>query len=300
MIAKIIVHDRDRAAALRRLRQALRETEVVGVRTNTALLARIAAHPAFAAGEVDTGFIERHRAEVIPRAEAADERTLALATLARLLEWRQEAQARAAQSPDPASPWHRVDGWRLNGAGHDDIRWKSGDREVIVTACYQRQDGVDGDTVECRLDLGGTQMDASAVREGTDGRFRATLGTTVMLARVIPATASDGGRDYVVFAGGTPGGQTLRLVDQRDVSAAEAAGMPGGGLKAPMPGKIIDVKVRDGETVSRGQPVIVLEAMKMEHTLLAPADGTVKKTLYAAGDQVPEGADLVEFEPAEG
>jgi 3-methylcrotonyl-CoA carboxylase alpha subunit len=116
---------------------------------------------------------------------------------------------------------------------------------------------------------------------------------------VVRHPATDGGTDYVVFADGDSGGRSLRLIDPRDVSAADAAGGAGGGLKAPMPGKIIDVKVRDGEKVSRGQAVVVLEAMKMEHTLVAPADGVVRKVLYGAGDQVQDGADLVEFEPAE-
>jgi len=302
MIAKIITHGPDRAAALRRLQRVLAETEVVGVRTNTALLARIAAHPAFAAGEVDTGFIERHKAEVIPKAETADARVLALATLARLLEWRRDASDRAAASTEATSPWHRVDGWRLNGAGHDEVRWKDADRDVPVLVHYRRAAGAgpaaDAGAVDCRLEIGNAVLDAGAVL-ARDGSFRATLGEAVTSARVVRNVANDGGVDYVVFADGSVGGRSLRLVDPRDVSAAEAAGAPGGGLKAPMPGKIIDFKVKAGEAVTRGQPVVVLEAMKMEHTLVAPSDGTIKKVLYAAGDQVADGADLVEFEAAE-
>ncbi|HJQ57528.1 MAG TPA: biotin/lipoyl-containing protein, partial [Vineibacter sp.] len=281
---------------------ALDDTEVVGVRTNTALLARIAAHPAFAAGEVDTGFIERHKAEVIPKPEAADHRTLALATLARLLEWRTRAAAQAAASNEPTSPWHRVDGWRLNGAGRDEVRWKAGDGDVAVMVHYRRTAGSaqpsPRDAVDCRLEIGGSTLDASAA-VGRDGSFRATLGEAVMRARVVRHAANDGGIDYVVFSDGDAGGRPLRLVDPRDVSAAEAGAAHGSGLKAPMPGKIIDIKVKEGETVSRGQPVVVLEAMKMEHTLVAPADGTIKRLLYAAGDQVQDGAELVEFEAAE-
>ncbi|HEX2889095.1 acetyl/propionyl/methylcrotonyl-CoA carboxylase subunit alpha [Vineibacter terrae] len=302
MIAKIIVHGRDRDAALLRLQRALAETEVVGVRTNTALLARIAAHPAFAAGDVDTGFIERHKAVVLPKAAPADDRVVALATLARLLEWRREAADRAAASAEPTSPWHRVDGWRLNGAGHDEVRWKDADRDIAVMAYYRRAAGASPSAavgaIDCRLQVGGTALDASAVL-ARDGSFRATLGEAVASARVVRQVANDGGVDYVVFADGSVGGRALRLVDPRDVSAADADSLHSGGLKAPMPGKIIDVKVKEGETVSRGQPVVVLEAMKMEHTLVAPADGTIKRLLYAPGDQVPDGADLVEFEADE-
>ncbi|MCW5745322.1 MAG: acetyl/propionyl/methylcrotonyl-CoA carboxylase subunit alpha [Alphaproteobacteria bacterium] len=302
MIAKIIVHDRDRASALRRLQRALADTEVVGVRTNAALLARIATHPAFAAGEVDTGFIERYRDAVIPKVEPADQRALALATLARLLEWREQAAARAVASSEPRSPWHRVDGWRLNGAGHEEVRWKEADRELPVVVHYRRVAGANlpavDNAIDCRLEIDGTTTEAS-VAPGRDGSFRATLGQSVTWARVVRHVANDGGVDYVVFTDGGVGGRSLRLVDPRDVSAADAGGGHGGGLKAPMPGKIIDVRVKDGEKVARGQPVIVLEAMKMEHTLTAPSDGTIKRLLFAAGDQVQDGAELAEFEPAE-
>ena len=120
-----------------------------------------------------------------------------------------------------------------------------------------------------------------------------TLGERQFGARVVPTPVADG-IDYVVFAEGAMA--RLRLIDPREVTAEQSA--PGGSLRAPMPGKIIDVRVKDGETVSRGQPVIVLEAMKMEHTLTAPDDGTVKRVKYAIGDQVEEGVELCEFEAA--
>ena len=296
MIAKIVVHGQDRAAALRRLSLALAETEVVGVRTNVALLSRIAAHPVFAAGDVDTGFIERHRAELLPKPTAPDDRSLAVATLARLLEWRTEAAERHARSADRYSPWHRMDGWRLNGEGHDEVRWSVGDSSVVVAAHYARSAGDDVSVLRCRLDLPGGSLDAQAVASGP-GQMRITLGGDVFSARVIAVTANDGGRDYVVFAG-EPGGRTLRLVDPRDASRTDAAAVGGGSVRSPLPGKIIDVKIRDGATVSAGDALLVLEAMKMEHTLTAPSDGTVKRVMFAVGEQVAEGVELIEFEPS--
>ncbi|QQS12886.1 MAG: acetyl/propionyl/methylcrotonyl-CoA carboxylase subunit alpha [Rhodospirillales bacterium] len=303
MIAKIVVHDRDRRAALRRLSVALAHTEVVGVRTNTALLSRIAAHPVFAAGDVDTGFIERHKAEVIPKPDETDDRVVAFATAARLLDQRALSAARAAASREPRSPWNRVDGWRPGGAAMEIVRWRDGEREVPVDVTYERHAGgglsaLAGAGGDLRVTLGLPGGDAAVVasRAG-NGSIRMDQGGAVASARVVVSTALDGGRDYVVF-GLHAGGRALRAVDPRDASGDEAAGAPGGGLKAPMPGKIIDVKVKDGESVSRGQAVIVLEAMKMEHTLSASTDGVVRKVLYAVGDQVNEGADLVEFEPA--
>jgi 3-methylcrotonyl-CoA carboxylase alpha subunit len=104
------------------------------------------------------------------------------------------------------------------------------------------------------------------------------------------------GVDYTLFADGAS--RRLRLVDPLDVTQYEAAGAAEAAVRAPLPGKIIDLRVKPGDTVSKGQPLLVLEAMKMEHTLTAPADGTVKSVRYAVGEQVPEGAELVEFETA--
>jgi 3-methylcrotonyl-CoA carboxylase alpha subunit len=288
MIAKVIVHDRDRASAMRRMAVLMGETEVVGVTTNAALLQTLCAHPAFVGGEIDTGFIERHRAELFVKPGPADDRALAIATLARLVEWREQAAARALTSGDPYSPWHTQDSFRVLDEGHDEVRWKDGETEIAVLARKRRSGGL-------TLELPGGPMDAE-VRRLEDGTLRVTLAGDALEARVIRRTATDGGIDYTLFDGGRS--RRLRLVDPLDVSMYEATGDVEGAVRAPLPGKIIDLRVKVGDTVSRGQPLLVLEAMKMEHTLTAPADGTVKSIRYAVGEQVPEGAELVEFETA--
>jgi 3-methylcrotonyl-CoA carboxylase alpha subunit len=288
MIAKVIVHDRDRASAMRRMAVLMGETEVVGVTTNAALLQTLCAHPAFVGGEIDTGFIERHRAELFVKPGPADDRALAIATLARLVEWREQAAARALTSGDPYSPWHTQDSFRVLDEGHDEVRWKGGETEIAVLARKRRSGGL-------TLELPGGPMDAE-VRRLEDGTLRVTLAGDALEARVIRRTATDGGIDYTLFDGGRS--RRLRLVDPLDVSMYEATGDVEGAVRAPLPGKIIDLRVKVGDTVSRGQPLLVLEAMKMEHTLTAPADGTVKSIRYAVGEQVPEGAELVEFETA--
>jgi 3-methylcrotonyl-CoA carboxylase alpha subunit len=286
MIAKVIVHDRDRTSAMRRMAVLMGETEVVGVATNAALLQALCAHPAFVGGEIDTGFIERHRAELFVKPGPADGRALAIATLARLVEWREQAVARAQASGDPYSPWHTQDSFRVLDEGHDEVRWKDGETEIAVLARKRRGGGL-------TLELPGGPMDAE-VRRLEDGTLRVTLAGDSFEARVIRRTATDGGIDYTLFDGGRS--RRLRLVDPLDVSMYEATGDVEGAVRAPLPGKIIDLRVKVGDTVSRGQPLLVLEAMKMEHTLTAPADGTVKSIRYAVGEQVPEGAELVEFE----
>jgi 3-methylcrotonyl-CoA carboxylase alpha subunit len=275
MIAKVIVHDRDRPSAMRRMAALMGETEVVGVTTNARLLKALCSHPAFVGGEVDTGFIERHREELFARAGRADDRAFAVATLARVAEWRSTSN----------DPWDQKNGFRLLDTGHDEVRWKDGEREVAVIVRRLRSGAL-------RLELPGGEVEGSVQRE--DGRLAIRLGNDTFTAAVVRRAANDGGIDYTVFADGAS--QRLRLVDRLDVTQYEAVAAGEGSVRSPLPGKIIDLRVKPGDTVSRGQPLLVLEAMKMEHTLAAPADGTVKSVRYAVGEQVPEGAELVEFE----
>jgi 3-methylcrotonyl-CoA carboxylase alpha subunit len=285
MIAKVIVHDRDRTSAMRRMAALMGEVEVVGVTTNAALLKALCSHPAFVGGEVDTGFIERHRGDLFAMAGEAQDRAFAVATLARLVEWR-EAAPPATASGDPWSPWSVQNGFRFLDEGHDEVRWKDGEREVAVIARRRRDGGIGlvlpGGTVEAR------------VQRAEEGRLAIRLGGDTFTAAVVRRTANDGGIDYTLFAHG--GSHRLRLVDPLDVTQYEALAADETAVRSPLPGKIIDLRVKAGDTVSKGQPLLVLEAMKMEHTLAAPADGTVKSVRYVVGEQVPEGAELVEFE----
>ena len=285
MIAKVIVHDRDRTSALRRMAALMGETEVVGVTTNAQLLKALCAHPAFVGGEVDTGFIERHRESLFAKLQPADDRALAVATLARLVEWQEATDAAARASGDPWSPWTRQDAFRLLDDGHDDVRWKDGEREVAVIARRRRAGGI-------RLELPGGALDAEVRRLEAD-RLAVRLGEDTFTASVVRRQTGDG-VDYTVFADGAS--RRLRLVDPLDVTQYEAAASGEAAVRAPLPGKIIDLRVKVGDSVSKGQPLLVLEAMKMEHTLAEPLGGKVKTLRYAIGEQVAEGAELVEFE----
>ncbi|MBV8413572.1 MAG: ATP-grasp domain-containing protein, partial [Alphaproteobacteria bacterium] len=285
MIAKVIVHDRDRVSALRRMALLMGETEVVGVTTNAQLLKALCAHPAFVAGEVDTGFIERHREALFAKAYAIDDRTLAIATLARIVEWGEATASAAKASGDPWSPWNRQDAFRLLEEGHDEVRWKEGDRDVAIVAHRRRGNGV-------RLDLPGGAVEAH-VRRNDDGRLAIRYGDETFVATVVRRQTPDGA-DYTLFVDGAS--RRLHLVDPLDVTQYETAGPADASVRSPLPGRIIDLKVKAGERVSKGTTLLVLEAMKMEHTLTAPADGVVKSVRYAVGEQVAEGAELVEFE----
>src|SRR5207302_3221322 len=209
----------------------------------------------------------------------ADDRAFAVATLARVAEW-----ASASNDP-PSDPWDQKNGFRLLDIGHDEVRWKDGEREVGVLV-RRRRDGL------LDLDLPGGMREAS-VRRAADGRLAIRLGAGAFTATAVRHRTADG-LDYALFVDGTS--RRLRLVDPLDVTQYEAVAVGEASVRSPLPGKIIDLRVKPGDTVSKGQPLLVLEAMKMEHTLTAPADGKIKSVRYAVGEQVAEGADLVEFE----
>jgi 3-methylcrotonyl-CoA carboxylase alpha subunit len=277
MLAKIVAHGADREAALRRLREALAASEIVGPATNLDFLLRIVRDPAFAAGGIDTGHLERARESLLAPPEAADDRLFAIASLWILCRQREQAAVLAVQSPDRYSPWHRVDGWRLNDAAHQTVRLAQGERMVEIEV---RADGTG-----FLLGIGDRQMAASA-------EIRAE-GLAVWLdGEASHLTVVERGEQLHLF---TPSGHVR--IDRLDpLRRAEAEDEAGGALSAPMPGKIVRQPVSAGDRVARGAPLLVLEAMKMEHTITAPGDGRIVQLHYAEGDQVEEGAILIEFE----
>jgi 3-methylcrotonyl-CoA carboxylase alpha subunit len=280
MIAKLIVWDRDRPAALARMRAALDAFQVVGLTTNVAFLGRLVASKAFAAADLDTGLIERSKDELFPPAAPASDEVLALATLAELLRHDREARSHAAGSGDPWSPWGACDGWRLNQDNHHIFVFREGEHQVAVTAHY-RADAFEVELPGGRRMLSGEATGAHGLRAWLDGE-------------ALAATVVRSGAAIDVFH--TAERHSLEL---HDPWLAEAEGEAhGGGLAAPMPGKVIAVLVAAGAAVERGTPLVIMEAMKMEHTITAPGAGTVREILYAVGEQVAEGAELIRFDAA--
>ncbi len=278
MIAKLIVWDSDRPAALARMRAALDEFQVVGVTTNTEFLARLVGCKAFAGADLDTGLIERNRAELMPAAAIAGDEVLALATLAELLSIERRARQRVAGSADPHSPWGACDGWRLNQDNHHILVFRQGKHEQAVTAHYRPG--------RYELELPGGRHALTGAWQ-PDGRLTAWLEDAVLQANVVQS-----GQTLDVFFRGTR--YRLELHDPALHEIETEA--HGGNLAAPMPGKIIAVLIKSGAVVEKGTPLIILEAMKMEHTIIAPGKGTVKEIHYKVGEQVAEGAELLGFE----
>ncbi len=278
MIAKLIVWDENRDAALARMRQALADYRVAGLTTNIDFLSRLVACPAFAGADLDTGLIERQQEFLFPAAQAVPRDALLVATVGELL-WEQHAARQAAQgSGDPFSPWHARDGWRMNLSSARTISFKDGETLVDAQVRYEK------DYWQITL-LGETTQARGRKLEGD--RFAVELDDRRLLASVVGV---DGKR--TVFLNGS----TYTLLRDDPLHRVDAGDSHGGGLTAPMPGKIVALLAQVGQKVEKGTPLLILEAMKMEHTITAPATGTVKAFCYATGEQVSDGAALVEFE----
>ena len=279
MLAKLVACGADRPEALRRLAEALTKYRVVGVTTNVVFLQRLIAHPAFAAARLDTGLIARHQADLFPPAIPPSATTLAVAALAEISRLRAAAAAASAVSSDPYAPWHAIEGWWLNSHDHPiRLTYAFDDREYGIEMWIAKG--------ACTVAALGQSMSASVA--GAGDALAMVIDGVHMVAQVVPL-----GDERHVFCGGEV--HRLRLVDPMAHAGEESR--QGGHLTAPMSGAIVAVLVKAGDTVARGAPLLILEAMKMEHTIVAPTAGIVSAIHYREGDQVPEGADLIDVEP---
>ncbi|MFF2545969.1 biotin carboxylase N-terminal domain-containing protein [Kitasatospora sp. NPDC058063] len=326
MLAKVIAYGPDRPTALRRLRAALADTRILGITTNTGFLRRLLAHPEVAAGRLDTGLVERTAQEqpalltsphspvnaITPDATTADPTSTVeapspahllyyAAALARLLE------LTPAADPDGwTDPFSLPSGWRLGGTpawtthrlrtpGQDPVAVRI--RSITAGNVADATDNSAGTTreVELRLD------------EGPAHRARATLAgdrlhLTVDGLRTAFSLATDAtpglAAGPVTWLGIEGDAWPLHAYDPV-VESAAGAGAHHGALTAPMPGTVTVVKTTAGETVRKGQPLLVLEAMKMEHVIAAPHDGVVSELRAAAGATVAMEDLLVVVTPVE-
>jgi acetyl-CoA/propionyl-CoA carboxylase biotin carboxyl carrier protein len=276
MLAKVIAHGPDRQTALRRLDGALADTSILGVPTNVAFLRALLRHPSVVAGELDTGLVERALGNLVD--DRIPEPVYAVAALQRVLE--------LEPSGPLTSAWDVPGGWRLGEPawstwrfalpGHDPVdvrvRGRAGAAEVSVdgaepVACVLRGDGA-GDDAELVLSYSGaTQRYVTAATSGQ--RWLGRRGRSWVLSETGPLAAARSDAD--TSAGGT--------------------------VRSPMPGTVLSVLVADGDIVTAGQPLLVIEAMKMEHTLAAPTDGVVSELAVAPGQQVAFDQPLITVAP---
>jgi 3-methylcrotonyl-CoA carboxylase alpha subunit len=275
LLAKLIVWAENRPQALARLHDALGAFEIAGVTTNLAFLQALLACPEVASGDIDTGLIERELAALTRSQRAVTALDMAAACTAVLL------RERAAYKVPPlSSPWNRTDGWMLAGPRSRRLSFRRHSEHCDATLWYAR----DGTSLE----YAGARH-ALRFEPGEGGRLEVTLGDVTEACAAVWS-----GRDLDLT---TPRGRlALHWIDPFAGDAGEA--LAGGRIVAPMPGTVTRILAAPGTEVARGTPLLVLEAMKMEHTLRAPADGRLEALKCAVGDVVAEGAELADFAPA--
>jgi len=278
LIAKLVVWDESRERALQRLAGALADYRIGGTVTNVDFLYNLATSEPFAAADLDTGFIERHRPALFHESSADLERELPRAALALLLFQRRNAPAAAAA--DPWSPWQRGGAWRLNEPHV----------QRLTLHCHNAQHAVEIEQRGARIIV---------TSGGRETQMTGTLDGDILHMEV------EGHRQRGTLAV-THDGFTLYLPEGachfREVLPDTGESAADGGdarLAAPMTGTIVTLLVEEGAAVAAGDALLVMEAMKMEHTLRAPCPGVLRHFRCSPGDLVDGGAELVEFEPQE-
>ncbi|MGH3433393.1 MAG: biotin/lipoyl-containing protein, partial [Thermocrispum sp.] len=270
MLAKVIAYGADRAQALHRLSDALAGTAVFGLTTNVAFLRALVTDADVVAGRMDTQLVDRRLDDLVRPAPVSDE-VFAAAALDELL----------GMQPVGTDPWDLPTGWRLGGPIGSAFRLACGGRVVTVR--------VTGAPRAAQVSIDDAQpLPASAA--WVDGRLH------IRYAGVLQTYARLLDDDTLWLAAG---GQTWAVGEQSLLAADAAADVAGGPVTSPMPGTVLVVRVKQGEPVAAGQPLLVVEAMKMEHTITAPVDGVVAELPVTAGQKVALDEVLAVVTPGE-
>ncbi|KQQ30979.1 3-methylcrotonyl-CoA carboxylase [Duganella sp. Leaf126] len=301
MIAKLIVWGANRQQALARMAQALSQYQVVGLTTNVAFLKRLVQSTAFASADLDTGLIERNHDTLFTAAHAAPAAALALACAALMAS--EQAQA-ASEGRHRGDPWSSATGWRLNQPYLRALSF-SDEFDYTVHLSY-RADG-------WLFSMGhatGTEGSNSSSGSSDRDKDKNSADGDAPAAQLLHLSAHHGD-DYAIRLGEQTvhgvvrrdddvlhvftGGAHYQLAYHDPMAHAGEAELDTGRLTAPMPGKVVAVLAAKGQQVKRGEALVIMEAMKMEHTIAAPHDGVIEEVLYAVGDQVADGAPLLAF-----
>jgi 3-methylcrotonyl-CoA carboxylase alpha subunit len=268
MVAKLIVHGQTREEALARMDEALAQTRIVGLNTNVQFLRYVVRSPSFAQANLDTALIQREEAVLFKQEPVGLPMAAASAIAQTLL---------SEQATEGSDPFSRRDGWQTHGVTRRPFEFEFRGESAKAALTYQHDGGL-------QLAVGEVSgpLVFSKSEQGIDIRFGAQRLTAAVFTR--------GEVDYVFTARGATQITAIDLLAHAGEAQAE-----GGRLTAPMPGKVVSFSVKAGDLVQKGQPLAVMEAMKMEHTIAAPADGRVLELLYAPGDQVAEGSELLKI-----
>jgi 3-methylcrotonyl-CoA carboxylase alpha subunit len=280
MIAKLIVWGEDRQQALRSLAKGLSQYRVAGLTTNIDFLYNLSTCAPFTAAQLDTGFIERHSDLLFNQHQTNQQEDMALAALYILLRRQQQAQASAATHGDPNSPWHSSSGWRMNEPHLQGLRlyYRDQAHELGAEQLAAGEIPVYRLQLDKHVALVTGQLSQDQLLADIDGFRQKT--TVAEHDGVFSVYRSNGAFQFSVLA--------------PDTGEAGSAGQ-GGNPRAPMNGKIVALLVEPGTMVAEDTPLLVMEAMKMEHTIRAPQAGSVTEFFYQAGDLVDGDAELLDF-----
>ena len=284
MIAKLIVWDEDRTRALDRLAIALSYYHIDGVTTNIGFLHNLATTASFIQADLDTGFIEKHHKHIFRKTEQDIQTSLVLAGLYLLLR-REQLIATLHNGQDDHSPWHAVNGWRLNQASIH-VGGIVLDGQVYQVSAEQ----IDANQSHC------FRITANHKTAVVSGELEANLlSAEIDGHRQKVTVVNRGNEQYTLFLGASAIAFELELPDYGDDQDMDS----GPGFTAPMNGTVVDVLVSAGDKVSKGQTLVIMEAMKMQQSIQAPAKGEVKEVFYRAGDLVEGGKELLVFEASD-
>jgi 3-methylcrotonyl-CoA carboxylase alpha subunit len=276
MIAKLIVHGRTREEALAKLDRALSEVQIVGLATNVQFLRHVVTSDSFAQAKLDTALIQREEKALFNQ----EKLSLASAVSA----WITHVLI-AERKQETADPFSKRDGWRPFGLATRSFAFEWHDQPVSAVLSYLH-DGALSLKVQSGEQEASGLLDMQAVGDAVQVSF---AGERFIAS--VHAFSHEKGQIAGVF---TARGATKIVVIDPFIQVADSAAH-GGRLTAPMPGKVVSFAVKAGDAVKAGQALAVMEAMKMEHTIAAPKDGIVAEILYASGDQVTEGAELLKL-----
>ncbi|XP_030227993.1 methylcrotonoyl-CoA carboxylase subunit alpha, mitochondrial [Gadus morhua] len=286
MIAKLVVWGRDRSSALKKLRYCLRQYNIVGLHTNIDFLLSLSAHPEFEAGNVTTSFIPQHYAQLFPAAAPLAGATLCQAALGLLLRERSLTQEFTRSSADPCSPFGSSSGRRFNILYNRNMTLQVGDKKVDVAVTYNKEGSY---TMQIGEEL--YHVTGEVESEGGASFLHCSVNGVESRPKLVIV-------DNTVHLFSMEGSAAVSVPVPKYLAAVSGSGAQGGAV-APMTGTIEKVMVKVGDQVSAGDPLMVMNAMKMEHTIRAPKAGVIKKVFFKEGSQASRHAPLVEMEEEE-
>ncbi|XP_074047126.1 methylcrotonoyl-CoA carboxylase subunit alpha, mitochondrial [Macrotis lagotis] len=282
MIAKLVVWASDRQAALKKLRYSLYQYNITGLNTNIDFLLSLSRHPEFEAGNVHTDFITQHYSDLLPAPSATAREVLCQAALGLLLQEQVRTSAFREQSDDQFSPFASCSGRRLNYFYTRNMTLQDGKNKVAITVKYNWNGSysmqIEGKTFEVFGEL---------CNEGHYTYLKCSVNGVISKSKLIIS-------ETTIYLFSMEGSAEIGIPVPRYVSAAGTEGIQGSTL-APMTGTIEKIFVKVGDKVKTGDILMVMIAMKMEHTIKSPKDGTIKRVCFKEGDQANRHASLLEF-----